>query len=197
MLHSSEQYCLAWESKYLMELGNALDSLLNGFVNMMAQEALKFTVLSGKKLNPIRSAWVALVHFQCGAFLKKECFGGGSAGIAPQKWPENFLYHTCNLAVLSWTAEPPHHCVILFKLQLETPSFTCAFPYIITHLLLYRNTPHTQVTRTHPHARISDSFLSLVHQSIAQHTYWERAGNYIRFLVWPLTSVNSVDFDVS
>ncbi|NXU56137.1 TMCO4 protein, partial [Turnix velox] len=47
LLHSSEQYCLAWESKYLMELGNALDSLLNGFVNMMAQEALKFTVLSG------------------------------------------------------------------------------------------------------------------------------------------------------
>ncbi|XP_051493474.1 transmembrane and coiled-coil domain-containing protein 4 isoform X1 [Apus apus] len=47
MLHSSEQYCLAWETKYLMELGNALDSLLNGFVSMMAQEALKFTVLSG------------------------------------------------------------------------------------------------------------------------------------------------------
>lgn len=47
MVQSSEQYCLAWESKYLMELGNALDSLLNGFVNMMAQEALKFTVLSG------------------------------------------------------------------------------------------------------------------------------------------------------
>ncbi|XP_038232315.2 transmembrane and coiled-coil domain-containing protein 4 [Dermochelys coriacea] len=47
MLQSHEQYCLAWESKYLMELGNALDSLLNGFVNMMAQEALKFTVLSG------------------------------------------------------------------------------------------------------------------------------------------------------
>ncbi|KFP70804.1 Transmembrane and coiled-coil domain-containing protein 4, partial [Acanthisitta chloris] len=47
MLQSKEQYCLAWESKYLMELGNALDSLLNGFVNMMAQEALKFTVLSG------------------------------------------------------------------------------------------------------------------------------------------------------
>ncbi|NXD86677.1 TMCO4 protein, partial [Halcyon senegalensis] len=47
MMRSSEQYCLAWESKYLMELGNALDSLLNGFVNMMAQEALKFTVLSG------------------------------------------------------------------------------------------------------------------------------------------------------
>uniref|UniRef100_A0A8C8S9F7 Transmembrane and coiled-coil domains 4 n=1 Tax=Pelusios castaneus TaxID=367368 RepID=A0A8C8S9F7_9SAUR len=47
MLQSSEQYCLAWESKYLMELGNTLDSLLNGLVNIMAQEALKYTVLSG------------------------------------------------------------------------------------------------------------------------------------------------------
>ncbi|NWV01013.1 TMCO4 protein, partial [Upupa epops] len=47
MLQSSEQYCLAWESKYLMELGHALDSLMNGFVNMMAQEALKLTVFSG------------------------------------------------------------------------------------------------------------------------------------------------------
>uniref|UniRef100_A0A8D0E0Q7 Transmembrane and coiled-coil domains 4 n=1 Tax=Salvator merianae TaxID=96440 RepID=A0A8D0E0Q7_SALMN len=47
MLQSKEQYCLAWESKYLMELGNTLDSLLNGLVNMMAQEALKFTVFSG------------------------------------------------------------------------------------------------------------------------------------------------------
>ncbi|NXS93343.1 TMCO4 protein, partial [Jacana jacana] len=47
MLQSREQYCLAWESKYLMELGNTLDSLLNGFVNMMAQEALKLTVFSG------------------------------------------------------------------------------------------------------------------------------------------------------
>ncbi|KAM4703422.1 transmembrane and coiled-coil domain-containing protein 4 [Rhinophrynus dorsalis] len=47
LLQSTEQYCLAWESKYLMELGNALDSLLNGIVNMVAQEALKFTILSG------------------------------------------------------------------------------------------------------------------------------------------------------
>ncbi|KAJ7423114.1 hypothetical protein WISP_35074 [Willisornis vidua] len=47
LLQSREQYCLGWESKYLMELGSALDTLLNGFVNMMAQEALKFTVLSG------------------------------------------------------------------------------------------------------------------------------------------------------
>ncbi|XP_074074353.1 transmembrane and coiled-coil domain-containing protein 4 [Macrotis lagotis] len=47
MARSSEQYCLAWESKYLMELGSALETLLNGLVNMMAQEALKYTVLSG------------------------------------------------------------------------------------------------------------------------------------------------------
>uniref|UniRef100_A0A8C5Q648 Transmembrane and coiled-coil domains 4 n=1 Tax=Leptobrachium leishanense TaxID=445787 RepID=A0A8C5Q648_9ANUR len=47
LLHSAEQYCLAWESKYLMELGNALDALLNGIMNIVAQEALKFTVLSG------------------------------------------------------------------------------------------------------------------------------------------------------
>ncbi|XP_056398775.1 transmembrane and coiled-coil domain-containing protein 4 [Hyla sarda] len=47
LLHSTEQYCLAWESKYLMELGNALDTLLNGLVNIMAQEALKYTILSG------------------------------------------------------------------------------------------------------------------------------------------------------
>ncbi|XP_053546279.1 transmembrane and coiled-coil domain-containing protein 4 isoform X2 [Bombina bombina] len=47
LLHSTEQYCLAWESKYLRELGNALDTLLNGLVNMVAQEALKYTILSG------------------------------------------------------------------------------------------------------------------------------------------------------
>ncbi|XP_054857556.1 transmembrane and coiled-coil domain-containing protein 4 [Eublepharis macularius] len=47
LLQSKEQYCLAWESKYLMDLGNALDSLWNGLVNMMAQEALKYTVLAG------------------------------------------------------------------------------------------------------------------------------------------------------
>ncbi|XP_063798216.1 transmembrane and coiled-coil domain-containing protein 4 isoform X2 [Pseudophryne corroboree] len=47
LFHSTEQYCLAWESKYLMELGNALDTLLNGLVNIVAQEALKYTILSG------------------------------------------------------------------------------------------------------------------------------------------------------
>ncbi|XP_069039842.1 transmembrane and coiled-coil domain-containing protein 4 [Lepisosteus oculatus] len=44
---SREQYCLCWESRYLLELGSALDSLLDGLVSMVAQEALKYTVLSG------------------------------------------------------------------------------------------------------------------------------------------------------
>ncbi|MBN3300761.1 TMCO4 protein, partial [Amia calva] len=44
---SGEQYCLCWESKYLLALGSALGSLLDGLVSMMAQEALKYTVLSG------------------------------------------------------------------------------------------------------------------------------------------------------
>ncbi|KAK9391898.1 transmembrane and coiled-coil domain-containing protein 4 [Crotalus adamanteus] len=47
LLQSKEQYCLAWESKYLLELGSALDALWNGLVNMVAQEALKYTVLAG------------------------------------------------------------------------------------------------------------------------------------------------------
>ncbi|XP_048839358.1 transmembrane and coiled-coil domain-containing protein 4 isoform X2 [Brienomyrus brachyistius] len=42
-----EQYCLVWESRYLRDLGSALDSLLDGLFSMVAQEALKYTVLSG------------------------------------------------------------------------------------------------------------------------------------------------------
>lgn len=47
LARSQEQYCLAWEAKYLMELGNALETVLSGLANMVAQEALKYTVLSG------------------------------------------------------------------------------------------------------------------------------------------------------
>lgn len=47
LARSQEQYCLAWEAKYLMELGNALETILSGLANMVAQEALKYTVLSG------------------------------------------------------------------------------------------------------------------------------------------------------
>lgn len=96
MLHSSEQYCLAWESKYLMELGSALDTLVNGFVNMMAQEALKFTVLSGKNLYYIGSV---LVRFHCwclfkGAFLIRENF-----------W-EGILVSPCKSGLRTFSATP-------------------------------------------------------------------------------------------
>lgn len=52
LARSREQYCLAWEAKYLMELGNALETILSGLANMVAQEALKYTVLSGKPSCP-------------------------------------------------------------------------------------------------------------------------------------------------
>ncbi|XP_066527439.1 transmembrane and coiled-coil domain-containing protein 4 isoform X3 [Hoplias malabaricus] len=42
-----EQYCLKWESRYLLDLGCVLDSLWDGLVSIVAQEALKYTVLSG------------------------------------------------------------------------------------------------------------------------------------------------------
>ncbi|TRY95673.1 hypothetical protein DNTS_026202 [Danionella cerebrum] len=42
-----EQYCLKWESRYLLDLGSILDSLWDGLVSVVAQEALKYTVLSG------------------------------------------------------------------------------------------------------------------------------------------------------
>lgn len=56
LAHSREQYCLAWEVKYLMELGNALETILSGLANMVAQEALKYTVLSGKAPFPAASS---------------------------------------------------------------------------------------------------------------------------------------------
>ena len=36
-----------WESRFLRDLGSAMASLLDGLVSMVAQEALKYTVLSG------------------------------------------------------------------------------------------------------------------------------------------------------
>uniref|UniRef100_A0A671Y1T8 Transmembrane and coiled-coil domains 4 n=1 Tax=Sparus aurata TaxID=8175 RepID=A0A671Y1T8_SPAAU len=42
-----EQYCLVWESRFLRDLGSAMASLLDGLVSIVAQEALKYTVLSG------------------------------------------------------------------------------------------------------------------------------------------------------
>ncbi|CAG01702.1 unnamed protein product, partial [Tetraodon nigroviridis] len=45
-----EQYCLVWESRFLRDLGSAMASLLDGLVSIVAQEALKYTVLSGTLL---------------------------------------------------------------------------------------------------------------------------------------------------
>lgn len=42
-----EQYSLRYESCYLLELGRALDYFLGFAISMAAQEALKFTLLSG------------------------------------------------------------------------------------------------------------------------------------------------------
>lgn len=42
-----EQYCLKWESRYLLDLGSVLNTLWDGLVSIVAQEALKYTVLSG------------------------------------------------------------------------------------------------------------------------------------------------------
>ncbi|CAL8324758.1 unnamed protein product [Merluccius merluccius] len=42
-----EQYCLVWESRFLRDLGSAMASLLDSLVGMVAQEALKYTILSG------------------------------------------------------------------------------------------------------------------------------------------------------
>lgn len=47
LLNSREQYCLRYESNYLRELGKAMDYLFSFAVSMAAQEALKYTILSG------------------------------------------------------------------------------------------------------------------------------------------------------
>ncbi|XP_012286477.1 transmembrane and coiled-coil domain-containing protein 4 isoform X2 [Orussus abietinus] len=44
---SREQYALRYETKYLIELGQALDYILSIAVTVATQEALKYTVLSG------------------------------------------------------------------------------------------------------------------------------------------------------
>lgn len=46
--NSQEIYCLKWESKYLMELGESLEYILNKVMTIAAKEALKYTVLAGR-----------------------------------------------------------------------------------------------------------------------------------------------------
>ena len=48
LANSKEQYALRYESKYLKEMGGAMDYLFKVAVTQATQEALKFTVLSSK-----------------------------------------------------------------------------------------------------------------------------------------------------
>ncbi|KAG7173019.1 Transmembrane and coiled-coil domain-containing protein 4-like, partial [Homarus americanus] len=47
LYHSREQYCLRYESQYLLELGQAMDYLLQFALSMAVQETLKYTILAG------------------------------------------------------------------------------------------------------------------------------------------------------
>ena len=48
-----EQYAVQYETKYLLELGQALDYILSMAVSVATQEALKYTVLSSNSLKKI------------------------------------------------------------------------------------------------------------------------------------------------
>lgn len=48
LAHSSEQYGLQYETKYLAELGDAIKMLYNMAISMAASELLKMTVLHSK-----------------------------------------------------------------------------------------------------------------------------------------------------
>ena len=45
---SREQYALRYETKYLLELGQALEYVLSIAVSLATQEALKYTILSSE-----------------------------------------------------------------------------------------------------------------------------------------------------
>ncbi|KAK3854970.1 hypothetical protein Pcinc_038594 [Petrolisthes cinctipes] len=47
LYHSPEQYCLRYESQYLLELGQAMDYLIQFALSMAVQETLKYTILAG------------------------------------------------------------------------------------------------------------------------------------------------------
>ena len=49
LAESQEQYCLRYESKHLCVLGDAIEYFISGAVSMATQEALKYTVLSGRQ----------------------------------------------------------------------------------------------------------------------------------------------------
>jgi len=47
MQNSREQYCLVYESKHLMRLGNAFEYIIDSIMSVAATEALKLTVFAG------------------------------------------------------------------------------------------------------------------------------------------------------
>ncbi|KAB1268157.1 Transmembrane and coiled-coil domain-containing protein 4, partial [Camelus dromedarius] len=57
LAHSREQYCLAWEAKYLMELGNALETILSGIVAALTWPASLLSVA-----NVIDNPWGVCLH---------------------------------------------------------------------------------------------------------------------------------------
>lgn len=56
-MNSREQYCLRYESTYLLELGRAIDYLFSFAVTYAAQEALKYTILSGMYFMKFHKTW--------------------------------------------------------------------------------------------------------------------------------------------
>lgn len=47
LIHSREQYGLRYETKYLAEMGQAMDTICNMAISMAATEILKMTILHG------------------------------------------------------------------------------------------------------------------------------------------------------
>jgi hypothetical protein len=86
LAESQEQYCLRYESKHLCVLGDAIEYFISGAVSMATQEALKYTVLSGRQKYKYQ-VWgefliFVLVSLEKEVFLKQYLLtGNGQASI--------------------------------------------------------------------------------------------------------------------
>jgi hypothetical protein len=86
LAESQEQYCLRYESKHLCVLGDAIEYFISGAVSMATQEALKYTVLSGRQKYKYQ-VWgefliFVLVSLEKEVFLKQYILtGNGQASI--------------------------------------------------------------------------------------------------------------------